>query len=413
MIESRSIHDWTRDIVLVEIAKSQARAGDIAGAETTASRISDPDWAALAADPIAVRAAVNDGNSPLWTRVRRWLGMKTRTADTVAVSMALSDLGRWDEAIRVAETIGDPARKSFALRSACIARARGGDFQGAMAMADTQALRDSRPFTLLAIASAENKRKRPAGAIAAVDRALASPPYEPYTQGMVLTWAARERTLAGDRKGALKILSGGLNSASAIPDAAARARSISDLLGEYARAGQVTRALSLTQSILRPSDRNWAYRTIAIACADNGDPAAIDVSLRITDPTRRDHALRGVAMCLARRRHFDEAARAERSILDPYKRQLSGRFICTELARAGRIREARDRRAQMLPDTERAHAWQEVCRILAASGSSEEAMAEARTGPTPYDRALGYVGSAQGSMDRAGKDFPDLENRED
>jgi hypothetical protein len=403
---ARSIPDrLDRDIVLLDLAKAQVRSGDISGANMTVRGISDPTFKDLAIDAIAIREAIDEIDSPLWSRMRSWLGHRAPAADTDRVSMALSKLGRWEEAERIARKVADLDRRGFALRDAALARAKSGDFNGAVAMADKDELRSYRAFALLTIARNENDHHRPGNAVQAVDRAMALFRSYAYPVPHAIPMAASELRRAGNSVGAVRSITEAWKLLPLVKDPQEKQYYRSCVLEAYAAVGESLKALSIAKSIQPGPKLDSTVRRIAEASAEAGDPNAISIAQQIKDPLVRNQALRDVALGLAKRKEFGAAARADKLIEDQHVRQLSGWLLSKELAQAGRLDDARTRIAIMQPGFNREHATQDFYRILAASGTVEKTMGEARNGRTPNDRAMGFVGVAQGLMDRDPKRF--------
>jgi hypothetical protein len=411
LAQAQRIPDWNRDFALETLVEAEARAGDAAGAEETLRKIEDPSWAQSAAESIAVKQALDGEPSPFWKRVRSWMGRKVPDADRGQLVNALVAVGRLQDAQRVADSVGDPGKKSGALRDVAVARIKSGDIEGATAMTDTDALGYFRSFVLMDIAAARIDRKERGVANWTIDRALKmvtacdTAEYD-YQYYQILVRAAGERNRLGDHEGALALLWDGLRRCSSVPDAQAKSYNISEILESYAAICEDQRALSLAETRLNPKEREWAYRLISSAIARRGDSSASRIAMRIQDPMKKDQAIRGVALGYAHRKDFSAAMRAEALIGDPMKRQLSAHFVVIGLARAGRFPEARAELAKMQPGYDQPRALQGLCRILARRVTVEEAMREASTAVTPVDRAYGYIGVAQGWMDRDRATYP-------
>ena len=322
------------------IARVQAKAGDIAGALSTARSIGEDRPRAWALNAVAkVQAKVGDIAGALSTarsigegRPRAWAlnavaEAQARAGDSHGAARSIA------EALSTARSISDTVDRVFSLHHIAEAQAKAGDSHGA-ARSIAEALSTARSIgedwqrarALNAVAEAQARAGDSHGAARSIAEALSTTRSigEDWQRAIALSDIAGVQARAGDSHGAARSIAEALSTARSIASAAFRTSALGAIAKAQAKAGDIAEALSTVRSIADAAFRASALGAIAEAQAKAGDIAeALSTARSIADARYRPSALGAIAKAQAKAgdshgavRSIAEALSTARSIAD-------------------------------------------------------------------------------------------------
>jgi tetratricopeptide (TPR) repeat protein len=362
-----------RPVGVMPLIQYQVKAGDIAGARSTAALLrntSNASWA-------------------LWV-----------------LANAFANAHRWKLADEVTAGLTELPWRSMALRDVAEMKAQSGDLLGALEMVDQPPYGSDRVMIYVAVAHSQYQSHHAGEARATLKRsaeAAAIPEDWGRTTGFL--HVAEAYWKMGDRASARAVLEQALSSRLLMSRPFDRQMALHDIAGKFAQIGDIDRALLLAKMEMAGRDRDQVYREIApMAVLAKDNLRARKIALLIGDRTNRHSALRAVAMVQASRGLFAEARRTSALIVDdPPRSETTWAYLATEEARAGRPDEALSLIHPIKDQYLRAEPLAAACRSLARSGKMRRAYREVERARTPKERIQALIGVTEGLMDREGR----------
>lgn len=368
VVEAKALRTNQERAALRDLAKAQAKTGDITGAQQTLAAVPDlPDIqnTFFVIQEIAVAQAVAGDISSALRTIATFSPRYPRVQALNDIARAQALRGDFGRALQTAELAGEDWVRSRVLQELLKAQIEAADFAGAIKTARTIP-RDSRGFDsqgfeglegVIAVLHARNGNLAEALSVA---RAMQSD-----TRFFLYPTLAAYRARAGDLAGAIQMAGeipegagfqlrdltfygvvlgqvsiGDLASArltvASIKEPSIKPMVIAAILAGQAKKGDVGGALSEAQALPDVQARTMALDSIAVALARAGNlPGAIGIATAITDTSQRGSTLAKVVEIQANRGDVNGAWTIVGTISNTTMRLLAEKKVALIIARAG------------------------------------------------------------------------------
>lgn len=310
-----------------EIAKAQAKAGDVSGAMHTAAGIEDDSCQRIVLGSVIEVLKETDVQGALLI-AGGIQDIRTKTSALLAIAENETRKGHVQVAAQAAAAIPeDSAAKSSALVTVAQAQVKAGDPAAAiktLEQARQAAVRipeDSRKaFALTEVAKAQTEAGAQAGAITTLEQALQAAGIlhsEVPEKAEALSGIAAAQARAGDRAGAAHIFTQAAQIDSLIQNPDDKWASLSEIAAAQAAAGFIQEALHTISEILDEPTKVEAVHTIVKTQTEAGDiEGVLRTAGEIRNEPEKAAALREITFSLAGAGHVQEAAQAAAAIPD-------------------------------------------------------------------------------------------------